>query len=79
MGHAEHGCVEGRRLGAQSLTRLHAFLDDAELVVGAALEEDPHLGIANAADSFDALRQIVSQRVASVRMQALANSPAPRG
>ena len=64
--------------GPLSESSIHAFLDAGEPVVGPSLAEDPYAGVASTGDLFAGLRAKVSARIASVRAQAVANTPAPR-
>jgi hypothetical protein len=65
--------------GPLSTAAIGALLDGVEPVVSEPLAEDPYAGVADAAGLFAGLRAKVADRVASVRAQALANNPAPRG
>ncbi|HET6469400.1 MAG TPA: CotH kinase family protein [Geminicoccaceae bacterium] len=64
--------------GPLSETRLHAFLDDLEAVLSDAIQDDPYIA-EDPAQTFAALRDWISARIAHVRAQVAANGPpAPR-
>lgn len=63
--------------GPLAESKLHAFLDAAEVAVQPALNEDPYVGQYRTGE-FARLKTWVSQRIPSVRAQAIANVPAPR-
>jgi hypothetical protein len=63
--------------GTLSAAALHAFLDQAEALLGPSLASDPYP--TSGAGSFSTLKTWLSARVTSARNQAIANTnPAPR-
>ncbi|MGH7319486.1 MAG: CotH kinase family protein, partial [Candidatus Rokuibacteriota bacterium] len=64
--------------GALSQAPLHAFLDDLRLLLSDAMADDPYPA-PSVGGGFDGLRAFVTQRIDSVRAQAIANTnPPPR-
>jgi hypothetical protein len=65
--------------GVLSEAGLHAFLDQAESLLGPALAEDPYPTHEAGTDPFEQLRSWLTERIASARSQATANTnPSPR-
>jgi spore coat protein CotH len=65
--------------GPLSETAVHGFLDAVEPVVSDALAADPYAGIADVDELFAGLQTRASALINSVRAQAAANTPPPRG